>query len=56
MNWKNIAKIIERIFLTVSILIIIWVFASWVDVILHNQSGGTDAWWNFFKIFLALAE
>lgn len=29
-----------------------WFTVSFIDVLMHNLSGGTDASWNFFNILL----
>lgn len=42
------------VFYTISTLILIWLFVSWVDVIRHNMLGDeTYQYWifNFFRIF-----
>ena len=33
-----------------------WVAISWLDVIAHQFSGGTDAAWNFFTLAIKLGE
>lgn len=32
-----------------------WVAISWLDVIAHQFTGGTDAAWNFFNIIMNMA-
>lgn len=46
-------KIIENALLIVSAALLIWMAASWADVLLHNDPWSGDfqyAAWNIFKI------
>lgn len=40
----------------IAILLIAWVAISFIDVHVHQCSGGTDAWWNFFNILIKIGE
>lgn len=45
---------IEKIFMIISIMFLLWIVASFVDVNLHNNIPGEAqniAHWNFFKLF-----
>lgn len=33
----------------------VWVAISFLDVLAHQNAGGTDAAWNFFNIVLKMA-
>jgi hypothetical protein len=39
-------------FYAIVILLCAWIAVSYVDVINHQNCGGTDAMWNFFIIML----
>lgn len=54
----NVMNIIKNLVFILSVVFLVWVFMSWVNVISHNtQPGGYDLiWsWNFFKVFFAQA-
>lgn len=41
----------EIVFYLICVLILIWVFASWVDVAIHNGNvNPTYQWWNMFTL------
>lgn len=49
-------NVIKNLVFILSVVFLIWVFMSWVNVISHNtQPDGYDLiWsWNFFKVFFA---
>lgn len=51
---KNVAKTIEIIIFMISLIFLIWVGVSYLNVISHNMEPGQSAliWnWNFFKVF-----
>lgn len=51
---KKYAKI-KNIFYTLSIIFILWIVLSWLNVINHNlEPGYTFPEWNFFRILLIL--
>lgn len=51
---KELVNMLVNSLLVLSIILFVWMFISWVNVVTHNlQSGGYDLiWsWNFFKVF-----
>lgn len=44
-HW-NIKKFLSNMYFAVSVAFLLWMLASYLDVITHNLSGGTDAKWN----------
>lgn len=52
----SVMNVIKNLVFIMSVVFLVWVFMSWVNVISHNtQPGGYDLiWsWNFFKVFFA---
>ena len=49
-------KKIANVFYGISALWLIWIFASWVDVVTHNLTTCTYQAWNFFPIFVKFYE
>ena len=47
---KKIKKIFQSVYLAISIMLIAWVIISYIDVVSHNLSGGTDDPYNFFVV------
>lgn len=43
-------KKISNLITLASALALAWVFISYIDVISHNMSDQSYAWWNFFTI------
>ena len=50
---KKKASIIVSI---VAILILAWIFVSFIQVVNRNLDEATYSWWNAFQIFLNLAK
>lgn len=46
----------ENVLYGISVFLLIWVLASWVDVIAHNLTTCTYQVWNFFPIFVKFYE
>ena len=51
---KKISRILWCMVYIIGIPIILWVVASWVDVIMHNASDHVYQSWNYFSILLDL--
>lgn len=52
-NKMSIKKIIEMLLVILSIMVIFWVTASWVDVVCHNlDEHPTYQFWNFFQLMI----
>ena len=47
-------KKLENIIGVVSIGFFAWLAISYIDVIMHQNCGGTDTVWNFFNIMLKI--
>ena len=43
-------KFNDFITIFIAVLFIAWVAISYIDVLMHQQTGGTDALWNLFVI------
>ena len=53
-KFERVCNFMKNTVLVLSTVFLVWVFASWVNVIMHNtQPGGYEfIWsWNFFKVF-----
>lgn len=50
MNRGKIKKIITGVGTYVPPALCLWLFASWLDVVLHNTTTCTYAFWNVFRI------
>jgi hypothetical protein len=53
-KFENICNFFKNAVFVLSLIFLMWVFMSWVNVIMHNtQPGGYEfLWsWNFFKVF-----
>ena len=44
----NYKKFLKTMYALISIALFVWVALSYIDIITHNLSGGTDAKWNLF--------
>jgi hypothetical protein len=50
---KKVVKVIEYILYGTSISFLLWVFLSWIDVVLHNlDPEPVYQWWNLFMILM----
>lgn len=52
-NIEKIAQIIMNIMTVLSVLVIIWIFTSWINIATNNGSAELvqNQWaWNFFKV------
>lgn len=49
-NIKTVKDVIAGILFTISILFCAWIILSYVDVVSHNLSGGTDNPYNYFVL------
>ena len=52
MNWK---KIIKNIVCIISVLFLLWIITSVIEINMNNLYSGTETQWNFFKVFFNLA-
>ena len=46
----NIKKFLSNLFTAVSVAVIVWVLASYIDVITHNLTTCVYAKWNIFPM------
>ena len=57
---KKIFKILENVMTIVSIVFVVWIVASWVDINQHNNPMEEDykdyAKWNMFEIVVSFDE
>lgn len=54
---RKLTRWIEAIIITLSILILLWGVASFIDVNIHNGFGGSGpSDWNLFKILMDLSD
>lgn len=47
---------IKTIIAIIAIALFAWVAVSYIDIIVHQYNGGTDAWWNIINIWLNIAK
>ena len=47
---KKVKEIVSITFYSICVAILMWIFFSFVDVIMHNTSVCQYAWWNFFTL------
>lgn len=51
-------EIVEKLFIILSVIILIWIIASWGEVIHHNDAWFNDniltsySWWNLFRLIV----
>lgn len=45
-------KVINIIGTIIFAALVVWLAASWIDVVLHNMTTNAYAWWNIFDMFL----
>ena len=51
-------KMIEYLMTFLVVLMMVWILASWVDVVMHNDPSGSDgdpAKWNAFMVLTEVA-
>lgn len=49
---EKVLKTVEILFWTIIVALFLWFGASYIDVIVHQFSGGTESTWNLFNILL----
>ena len=50
----NIKTFLSNLWTMALLCLIVWFMASWVDIWMHNLSGGSDAGWNLINILMRL--
>ena len=53
---KKLGKALEYGMAVVSIALVVWIGASWFDVITDNSTNAEHASWNAFSLLVEMAE
>jgi hypothetical protein len=56
MKMKKLGKALEYTMAVASIALVVWIGASWFDVITDNSTSAEHASWNAFSLLVEMAE